>query len=126
MKKRRSLTEGIKPNRDKEHEFVFRKKLKPAKDQPASTPASRQKKQAEPPEKQPAEQAIAAPAVIQAPPAGREPSRVPFTTRIRTDLATALKEASLKRQLAHQQPYTVQEILEEALEPWLKKHGYLP
>ncbi len=51
--------------------------------------------------------------------------RSPLTTRIRTDLATALKRASLERQLNGVEPSAVQEILEEALEPWLKTNGYL-
>ncbi len=51
--------------------------------------------------------------------------RVPLTTRIRTDFGNALKRASLQRQLEGQEPNTVQDILEEALEPWLRKHGYL-
>lgn len=52
-------------------------------------------------------------------------SRVPFTTRMRADLADALKSASLKRQLDKIEPNTVQDILESALEPWLKANGYL-
>ena len=51
--------------------------------------------------------------------------RIPLTSRIRADLATALKRASLERQLNGIEPSAVQEILEEALEPWLKKNGYL-
>ena len=46
-------------------------------------------------------------------------SRVPFSTRIRSDLANALKKASLERQLGNITPNTVQEILEQALESWL-------
>jgi hypothetical protein len=53
------------------------------------------------------------------------PSRAPLTTRIRADFATALKRASLERQLSGTTPNTLQEILEEALEPWLRAHGYL-
>ena len=53
-------------------------------------------------------------------------SRVPFTSRIRADLAQAVKRASLERQLAGIEPNTVQDILESALEPWLKANGYLP
>ena len=52
-------------------------------------------------------------------------SRVPFTSRIRADLAQAVKRASLERQLAGIEPNTVQDILESALEPWLKANGYL-
>ena len=53
-------------------------------------------------------------------------ARAPITTRIRADFATALKRASLERQLSGTTPNTLQEILEEALEPWLKAHGYVP
>jgi hypothetical protein len=52
-------------------------------------------------------------------------SRMPLTTRIRTDLGTALKRASLERQLSGEMPNTLQDILEEAVEPWLRQHGYL-
>lgn len=52
-------------------------------------------------------------------------ARVPLTTRIRADYAAALKRASLERQLAGEVPNTLQDILEEALEPWLRKHGYV-
>jgi hypothetical protein len=60
-------------------------------------------------------------AVSEPPPAGR----VPLTTRVRPDLAHALKRASLERQLQNVQPNSVQDILESALEPWLREHGYL-
>ncbi len=53
-------------------------------------------------------------------------SRSPISTRIREDFARALKRASLERQLEGQDPHTLQDILEEAIEPWLKQHGYLP
>ncbi len=52
-------------------------------------------------------------------------SRVPFTSRIQADLAQAVKRASLERQLDGIEPNTVQDILESALEPWLKANGYL-
>jgi hypothetical protein len=52
--------------------------------------------------------------------------RASLTTRIRADFATALKRASLERQLHGVTPHTVQEMLEQAQEPWLKAHGYLP
>jgi hypothetical protein len=53
-------------------------------------------------------------------------ARAPLTTRVRSDFAAALKRASLERQLSGITPNTLQEILEEALEPWLKAHGYVP
>lgn len=52
-------------------------------------------------------------------------NRVPISTRMREDFADALKRASLERQLERVEPNTLQEILEEAVEPWLKSHGYL-
>lgn len=53
-------------------------------------------------------------------------SRTPLSTKLREDFAKALKRASLERQLHGQEPNTLQDILEEAIEPWLKQHGYLP
>jgi len=51
--------------------------------------------------------------------------RTPFSTRIRTDFFTALKTASLQRQLNKTEPNTMADILEEAIEPWLKSNGYI-
>lgn len=59
------------------------------------------------------------------PPTATKESRSPINTRVRTDFAKALKRASLERQLQGVEPSTLQEILEEALEPWLRSHGYL-
>ncbi|RCS49495.1 hypothetical protein DTL42_13300 [Bremerella cremea] len=50
--------------------------------------------------------------------------RVPLTTRCRPELASALKRASLKRQLEGKEPYRIQEILEDAIEKWLRSQGY--
>lgn len=52
--------------------------------------------------------------------------RALVSTRLRADLARSLKRASLQRQLEGTEPSTLQDILEEAIEPWLRKHGYLP
>jgi hypothetical protein len=52
-------------------------------------------------------------------------SRVPISTRIRGDFSTALKRASLERQLNGVEPNTLQDMLEQALEPWLKSNGYI-
>jgi hypothetical protein len=52
-------------------------------------------------------------------------SRVPLSTRIRSDFFAALKRASLERQLSKSEPHTLIEILEQAVEPWLKSNGYL-
>ncbi len=64
-----------------------------------------------------------------APPPQSQPksvNRVPISTRIREDFAKAIKRASLERQLHGIEPNTQIDILEEALEPWLKSNGYLP
>ena len=53
-------------------------------------------------------------------------ARAPISTRIRADLAEALKRASLERQLAKIEPNAINEILELTLEPWLRDNGYLP
>lgn len=58
--------------------------------------------------------------------AARKTPKLALNTRIRADFAAAVKRASLERQLNEEFPNTVQDILEEALEPWLKNHGYLP
>ena len=52
-------------------------------------------------------------------------SRVPISTRMREDYSKALKRASLERQLKGLEPNTLQDILEQAIEPWLKSNGYL-
>jgi hypothetical protein len=53
------------------------------------------------------------------------PARASITTRIRADFATTLKRVSLERQLNGTTPNTFQEVLEEALEPWMRANGYL-
>jgi len=52
-------------------------------------------------------------------------NRVPISTRMRSDFASALKRASLERQLKGVEPYTLTDIFEQAIEPWLKSEGYL-
>jgi hypothetical protein len=98
MAERRSLTEGIKPPTppvDQQRERDF---LNAAK---STAPNA-------------------------APPAQKNPhSRVPISTRIRTEHADALKRASLQRQLENVEPNTLQDILEEAIEPWLRTNGYI-
>jgi hypothetical protein len=59
------------------------------------------------------------------PPTSTRQGRSPVSTRIRSDYAEALKRASLDRQMRGEKPYTVQDILEASLEPWLTQHGYL-
>ena len=123
MVKRRPLAEGLKPSpqADPERERAFLSEARKAKRTPTTKTAKPKSDLAEP-------------AAIPLPPASdiqAEPQpeqslgRSPLTTRLRSDIATALKRASLERQLAGQSPHTVQDILELVLEPWLKTHGYL-
>ncbi|KAA0214977.1 MAG: hypothetical protein EDM82_08520 [Cyanobacteria bacterium CYA] len=97
MAERRSLTDGLKatPTVDPAVAREFIHSGKPAVVRPAQDPAA---------------QAV---------------SRAPLSTRIRADFAAALKRASLERQLKGVEPHTLQDILEEAIEPWLRENGYL-
>jgi len=122
MPKRRSLADGLKtpPKADPEKEAAFVYGEKQAK--------SERPKKTDKPKPQPTEQAPTPSSASDVPPEPQpEPSlgRSPLTTRLRSDIGAALKRASLERQLAGLTPHTVQDILEEALEPWLLSHGYL-
>ena len=120
MKERRSLIDGLKSTTDVqelEEEFVFGAKrsiessaLKPTQE-PILAPIASVANQ---------------PTSLQN--TGMLPQitgRVPVTTRCRPDVATALKRASLQRQLAGVEPYYVQDIMEKALEEWLGAKGYI-
>ena len=101
MAERRPLTEGLKPSTppvdpQTEKAFVYGDKS------PKET---------------------VAPAIPQSAPPNL--NRVPISTRIRGDFAVALKKCSLERQLHGVQPNTLQDILEQAIEPWLKSNGYI-
>ncbi len=105
MAERRALVEGLKNtpavDPEKEKAFVFRKDATPEASQgeaPAPTPT---------------------------PTTAAALSRVPLSTRMRADFSAALKRASLERQLAGVEPNTLQDILEQAVEPWLRSNGYL-
>ena len=50
---------------------------------------------------------------------------IPVTVRLRPEIAGALKRASLERELAGEEIFTQQAIVEEALEPWLAGEGFL-
>lgn len=52
--------------------------------------------------------------------------RLLVSARIRADLATGFKRASLERKLRGDYPHELQEMLEEAVEAWLIKHSHLP
>lgn len=50
---------------------------------------------------------------------------IPVTVRLRPELAGALKRASLELQLAGEESYTQQDLVEQVLEPWLRTQGFL-
>jgi hypothetical protein len=105
MAERRTLIEGIKrPTVDpqREQEFIYGGK-------PANSAES------------PVAPAAASTATTAAP-----ITKAPLSTRIRADYAAALKRASLQRQIDGIEPSTINDMLEQALEPWLKGNGYLP
>lgn len=108
MADRRPLVAGLKPptaaDPALEKQFVYGPK---AESEPPAKPAS-------PP-----------PAEARDGKGPAQPGRVPLTTRVRSDYAAALKRASLERQLAGEFPNTLQDILEEALGPWLRANGYV-
>lgn len=116
MSERRSLVEAVQPTEidpDLAKQFIKHGTIKPS---PAAAPEA-------PPE---------TPARAKRPPAddpraslGEDRRRVQLTTRLRHDLAEALRRAALQRELEGLVPYLQQEIIEQALEPWLKQNGYL-
>jgi hypothetical protein len=112
-KERRPLTEGLKDEPEVPphlaREFVFQKSQK------VDTPAALDVK----------------PATTTRLPAGtlnpaNASALVPLTARIPAEKFQALKRASFERQLQGVEPSSMQDIVEEAITPWLRKHGYLP
>lgn len=53
------------------------------------------------------------------------PLLVPLTTRLQPKTANALRRAYLEQKLRGQRPATQQEIIEAALEEWLRRHDYI-
>ncbi|WP_161967281.1 hypothetical protein [Fimbriiglobus ruber] len=125
MAERRTLAEGlntIEPgDRTVEKEFVYGKKPEGSTPSAPALPAPTSNVASEPPIAEPPARA----------PVEARPTpmlglgRVPVGARIRTELAAALKRSSLERQLQGIEPNSIQDILEEALEPWLRQRGYL-
>ncbi len=121
MTNRRSLVEGMKPGGgvDPAAEAAFIYGTPPARSAAAPAPPTTQARQKPRHTMPPAERDQSSSSALTA------GNRLPITTRLRADLAGALKRASLERQLAGIEPYTLQDLIEEALEPWLRAHGYL-
>lgn len=120
MAPRRHLVDGInRQPTEEELAFIQGRLRKPTTDQPqddaAFTPQIEYRGEG-------TEPAVAAVQSLSSPTI----ARAPISTRIRGDIAAALKRASLQRQLDKVEPNAISDILEIALEPWLKSHGYLP
>ncbi|MCA9047177.1 MAG: hypothetical protein KDA89_00515 [Planctomycetaceae bacterium] len=52
-------------------------------------------------------------------------SRINIGARCRPEIALTVKKVSLERQMTGREPYTMQDIIEEALQQWLTLNGYL-
>ena len=55
----------------------------------------------------------------------RRVALIPVTIRLRSEIAGALKRASLERELEGEDIFTQQDLVESALEPWLRQNGFL-
>jgi len=110
MTERRSLVEGVKESSKltkQEEEFIYGDK-RSSDSAPATTAIK----------PSPATSAPTPPILPQM------TGRIPVTTRCRPEVASAIKRVSLQRQLAGIEPYTVQDIMEEAFEHWLALNEY--
>lgn len=119
MKERRPLIAGIQSTPDKqsaEEAFVFGAKAKPSTPLTKTKPAANSEGQVGTKSREPVVNLEILPQIT---------SRVPVTARCRPEVASALKRASLNRQLESVTPYHIQGIMEEALENWLRDGGYL-
>lgn len=121
MSKRMSLVEGLKRDQeeldpDTVESFVKQGNTvaKPKSEPPSQPPTEKPRIQRAEPAPEP-----------RAHTAAMSPGLIPVNVRVRHDIARALKAASLERELQGIEPFTKREIVEQALEPWLKKNGYL-
>ncbi len=117
MKERRSLIAGLSATPDlKEVESAFVFGNKPKQDTNDDVH----------PQQEPSNSSFIEPKSADNASAGVLPhmkGRIPVTTRCRPEVASALKRASLQRQLVGVEPFYVQDILEAAIESWLSANG---
>jgi len=130
MAERRALIEGltaIDPDIDPDlaEEFINDGKLRKTAKTSARKPEPTKPATEETPAAPPLPPSVLAAAQVSTTSPLTGVGRVPVGARVRTELAASLKRASLERQLQGIQPNSVQDILEEALELWLHKHGLL-
>jgi hypothetical protein len=128
MAERRALIEGLKEidehiDPDLAERFLEGKEPHPP-DKTLSPKAVRPKSQ-EPAASPPLPASVRAAAESSAPSPLMGIGRVPLGGRVRTELGEAFKRASLERQLQGIEPNSIQEMLEDAIQLWLLKHGHL-
>ncbi|RUL81770.1 hypothetical protein [Tautonia sociabilis] len=127
MSKRISLVESLKRDQEEIDPVVEQNFLKYGKLTPPPAATGEPQAAVPAPAPAPAEAASVEPEPVRRP----RPSKVapvgliPVTVRLRPEIAGALKRASLERQLSGEELYTQQDIVEQALEPWLRAEGYL-
>lgn len=127
MSKRISLVESLKRDQEEidpvvEQNFLKFGKAAPPPEATAEPQAAEPAKAEKQPEASPIEpEPVRRPRPSKVAPVGL----IPVTVRLRPEIAGALKRASLERQLAGEELYTQQDIVEQALEPWLREEGYL-
>lgn len=123
MKERRSLVGGLKETpavKELEAAFVYGASKRAGRNAQVAAPEESQDEPQDEVVAQVAKEATPNPKILP-----QMTGRVPMTTRCRPEVASALKRASLQRQLAGAEPFYVQDIMEEALERWLSEKGYL-
>lgn len=131
MAKRRSLDDALSPE---EQAFLdkgttpvskAKQKTKP-KPKPKTTTRKEEPDMARPAVKEDFTPRIPAPVQQTPSMAGYSmPGVVSLNTRIAPETSAALLTASMQRKIQRREPFTQQDIVEEALLDWLKKHGYL-
>jgi hypothetical protein len=129
MGERRALIEGLAEteniNPDLAEEFINNGIPSPASITSPRTPKTKKQATEESPASPPLPASVIAAAQVSASSPLTGVSRTPMGARVRTTIAETVKRASLERQLQGIQPNSIQEILEDSLELWLLKHGYL-
>jgi hypothetical protein len=119
--KRMSLVESMKRDEDQLDPVAVDNFLKHG----SAAPKEEEPVESAPKQKKP--EPIATPKVSEPQPdaAVMTPGLIPIHVRVRPEIAGPLKTAALQRELRGVEPFTKREIVEQALEPWLKKNGYL-
>ena len=122
--KRMSLVEGLKRDQEKLDPAVVESFVKHGTAAAVEPPVAEAKTpRAAPPRSAP--ESTQEPAENGKTAAVMTPGLIPVNVRVRPDIARALQTATLDRQLRGIEPHTKREIVEQALEAWLRKNGYL-